>query len=68
MLILQIVAQGQIDEYDSEVMADMTMVSPDEQGLPEHEPPVMNCRGVTRKGTRCKNRPTDDGFCHRHER
>ena len=63
MLILQIVTPGQIDEYYSEVMADMTMVRSDEQEPDKHEPPVVSCRGLTQKGTACKKRPTDNEFC-----
>lgn len=67
MLILQIVAPGQIEEYDSQVMADMTMVRPDEQESDKQEPLVVNCRGLTQTGTVCKKRQTDNGFWKIHQ-
>lgn len=67
MLILPIVAPDQIDEYDSEVRTDMTLVRSDEQEPDKHEQPVMSCRGLTQKGTACKKRPTDNGFCELHQ-
>lgn len=45
-------------------MADMTMVKAD-----EHESTVFSrCKGLTRKGAVCKNRPNDNGFCHLHQK